>query len=127
MSCKTIASLGLFVLAVAFAVAPARAQTALFEGARVIPGDGSAAIENAAFFVERGAITRIGRKGDVALPAANGTTKLSGRVGQFCAVAGRTAHADAMTNAAARTLKWRNVIIVVPPSALPCANIGDCC
>ena len=79
MSCKTIASFGLFVLAAAFAVTPARAQTVLFEGARVIPGDGSAAIENAAFLVERGAITRIGRKGDIALPAGATRVDLDGK------------------------------------------------
>ena len=79
MSRKTIATFGLLILAAAFAVAPAGAQTVLFEGARVIPGDGSAAIENAAFFVERGAITRIGRKGDVALPAGATRVDLDGK------------------------------------------------
>ncbi len=41
----------------------------LFEAARVIPGDGSATIENAAILVEGGMIARIGRKGEIALPA----------------------------------------------------------
>ena len=56
----------------------ASAQT-LFEGARVIPGDGGGAIENAAFLVERGAITRIGRKGDIGLPAGATRVDLDGK------------------------------------------------
>ena len=41
----------------------------LFEGARVIVGDGSAAIENAAILVENGKITAVGRRGEVQAPA----------------------------------------------------------
>ena len=56
----------LFVLLILSAV-PAQGQPAgdavLYEGARFIPGDGSAVIEDSAFVVERGVITRIGRKG----------------------------------------------------------------
>src|SRR5262245_38330652 len=37
---RTIASFGLLLLACAFAPVPAHAQAVLFEGARVIPGDG---------------------------------------------------------------------------------------
>jgi imidazolonepropionase-like amidohydrolase len=74
---KSIASLALIALA-AFAAAPAPAQT-LFEGARVIPGDGSAAIEDAAFLVEGGVITRIGRRGDVAAPAGANRVDLAGK------------------------------------------------
>ena len=69
MSHKLLASLGLLVLAATFTVERAPAQTILFEAARVIPGDGSAMIENAAILVEGGVIARIGRKGDIALPA----------------------------------------------------------
>jgi len=67
----------LFILA-AFATEPALAQT-LFEGARVIPGDGSAAIENAAFVVEGGVITRIGRRGEVVPPAGASRVDLGGK------------------------------------------------
>jgi imidazolonepropionase-like amidohydrolase len=72
-----IALFALIVVA-AFAVQPAPAQT-LFEGARVIPGDGSAAIENAAFLVEGGVITRIGRRGDIAAPAGANRVDLAGK------------------------------------------------
>jgi imidazolonepropionase-like amidohydrolase len=72
-----VASFALLLLA-AFAVQPAPAQT-LFEGARVIPGDGSAAIENAAFLVEGGVVTRIGRRGEVAAPAGATRVDLAGK------------------------------------------------
>ena len=72
-----IASFALLFL-VAFAAQPAPAQT-LFEGARVIPGDGSAAIENAAVLVEGGVITRIGRRGEVAAPAGATRIDLAGK------------------------------------------------
>jgi imidazolonepropionase-like amidohydrolase len=71
-----IASLAL--IAAALAAQPTPAQT-LFEGARVIPGDGSAAIEDAAFLVEGGTITRIGRRGEIAAPAGVGRVELAGK------------------------------------------------
>jgi imidazolonepropionase-like amidohydrolase len=67
------------VLVAMFAAQPAPAQTALLEGARIIPGDGSPAIDNAALLVERGTITRIGRKGDLALPAGGTRVDLDGK------------------------------------------------
>jgi imidazolonepropionase-like amidohydrolase len=48
-----------------------RAQTpppdavVLYEGARLIAGDGSAAVENAAFLVHKGTITRVGKRGEL--------------------------------------------------------------
>jgi imidazolonepropionase-like amidohydrolase len=66
-------------LAAMFAAQPAPAQTVLFEGARVIPGDGSPAINNAALLVEHGVITRIGRKGEIALPAGGTRVDLDGK------------------------------------------------
>src|SRR5580704_13250037 len=61
-----------------FAVGCASAQT-LFEGARVIPGDGSPAIEDAAFLVEGGSITRLGKRGDVTAPAGARRVDLDGK------------------------------------------------
>ena len=58
------------VAAVAWSSLPARAgaraprRVTLFEGARLITGDGSAPIENSAFLVENGRFTRVGRKGE---------------------------------------------------------------
>jgi imidazolonepropionase-like amidohydrolase len=71
--------LALAVIVAMFAAQPAPAQTVLLEGARVIPGDGSPAIDNAALLVERGAITRIGRRGDIALPAGGTRVDLDGK------------------------------------------------
>src|SRR5262245_43392808 len=70
----------LMVLAVAFCVQAASAQTVLFEGARVIAGDGSAPIENAAMLVERGTIARIGRVGEITAPPGAARIDLTGKV-----------------------------------------------
>jgi imidazolonepropionase-like amidohydrolase len=79
MSRKSIALVGLLVLAVALTPRPGSAQAILFEGARAIPGDGGPAIENGALLVEGGIITRIGRSGDVAAPAGTVRIDLSGK------------------------------------------------
>jgi imidazolonepropionase-like amidohydrolase len=42
---------------------------ALYEGARLIPGDGTPPIENSAMLVENGTITRVGVKGAVTAPS----------------------------------------------------------
>jgi imidazolonepropionase-like amidohydrolase len=58
------------------------AQTApsvLYEGARFIAGDGRAPIENSAFLVERGTITRVGKKGEWAAPAGARRVNLTGK------------------------------------------------
>src|SRR6185295_15798577 len=82
MLCNSVsrnAIAGLIVLAAAFAAPPAPAQTLLFEATRVIPGDGSPAIDNAAILVERGVIARIGRKGDIAAPTGSTSINLDGK------------------------------------------------
>jgi imidazolonepropionase-like amidohydrolase len=70
---------GLAVLAAVAFAQPAGAQTVLFEGARLIAGDGSAAVENTAILVERGTIIQIGRRGEVALPAGATRIDLGGK------------------------------------------------
>jgi imidazolonepropionase-like amidohydrolase len=83
MSCQVvrqmIIALGLVVFAAALGAQPAPAQTRLFEGARVIPGDGSAAIDNAAILVENGRITRVGPRADIAVPAGATRVDLSAK------------------------------------------------
>jgi len=69
--------LGLIV--VAAAAQPAPAQTVLFEGARLIAGDGSAAVESTALLVERGTITRVARRGEIAAPAGAARIDLAGK------------------------------------------------
>jgi imidazolonepropionase-like amidohydrolase len=54
---------------------PSAVSTVLYEGARLIPGDGSPPIERGAMLVENGTITRIGAQGAVNVP--RGTTRVN--------------------------------------------------
>ena len=78
MVCKALAGL-IAATAAIFILQPVQAQTVLFEGARIIPGDGSPAIENGAMLIERASITRIGRKGEIAAPAGAIRVDLDGK------------------------------------------------
>jgi len=51
----------------------------LFEGARLITGEGSAPIENSAFLIENGRLTSVGRKGEIRLPAGAVRVDLTGK------------------------------------------------
>ncbi len=51
----------------------------LFEGARLITGDGSAPIENSAFLIENNKFTKVGKKGEVQLPAGAVRIDLTGK------------------------------------------------
>src|SRR5947207_9604451 len=62
--------------AVIFAQAPA---VTVFEGARVIIGDGRAPIENATFIVSGNRFTQVGRAGDVKVPAGATRVNLAGK------------------------------------------------
>ena len=60
----------------------ARAQTGnatLYEGARLIVGDGSAPIENSAFLVQNGRFSQIGRRGEIRAPAGATRVDLTGK------------------------------------------------
>jgi imidazolonepropionase-like amidohydrolase len=57
----------------------APAGVTLFEGARLITGDGSPAIENAAFVVDGARITQVGRAGQVKVPAGATRVNLAGK------------------------------------------------
>ncbi len=61
------------------ATQPPGTSATLFEGARLITGDGSAPIENSAFLMENDKITAVGRKGDVAAPAGAARVDLTGK------------------------------------------------
>src|SRR5437773_3289019 len=65
------------VLAVFTMMVPARAQT-LFEGARLITGDGGV-IENSAFIVTGNQISQVGRKGELRLPSGGTRVDLTGK------------------------------------------------
>src|SRR6266545_2708810 len=64
--------------ATALGQAPATGVT-VFEGARVIVGDGRAPIENAAFVVNGTRITEVGRTGQVKVPAGAARVNLAGK------------------------------------------------
>ncbi len=67
------------LMATVFLVACAYANAQLYEGARLIPGDGGPAIESSAFLVEKGRVTRVGKRGEVTAPAGIARVDLSGK------------------------------------------------
>ncbi len=68
------------VLALAIGASETKAQTAtLFEGARLITGDGGTPIEDSAFVIEAGRITAVGRRGEVRAPAGAQRVDLTGK------------------------------------------------
>ena len=78
----TIAFLFLVVVCVPLAGTPQTRTTAsavLFEGARLIVGDGKAPIENSAFLVENSRFTRVGKTGEIPLPARGARVDLTGK------------------------------------------------
>ena len=58
---------------------PAAADVTFFSGARLIPGDGSAAIEDATFIIENGKFTGIGGRSEVKPPKGSGRVELTGQ------------------------------------------------
>jgi imidazolonepropionase-like amidohydrolase len=67
------------VLLTVLAGLPATAQVVLYEGARLITGDGSPAIENSAILVSNQAVTRIGKKGEIKPPPGTVRVDLAGK------------------------------------------------
>jgi imidazolonepropionase-like amidohydrolase len=51
----------------------------LFEGGRLIVGDGNAPIDNAAFLMEDGRFTKVGRKGEIEAPSGAARVDLTGK------------------------------------------------
>ena len=67
-------------LARAAGQAPAPAASAtLYEGARLIAGDGGSPIEDSAFLVDGSRFTRVGRRGEVRAPAGAARVDLTGK------------------------------------------------
>jgi len=60
-------------------VAPAPGGQVLFEGARLIDGNGGAAIEDSAFLIENNKFTMVGKKGQVQAPAGTARVDLTGK------------------------------------------------
>ena len=82
MRAKVFAAVLLVGVGLAWVSVNPAAQTGgatLFEGARLIVGDGRAPIENAALLVEGSKIVKVGKKGDVKAPAGATRVDLSGK------------------------------------------------
>src|SRR5258707_1003716 len=72
-------SAGLILAMAGSAPAQGPATATVFEGARLITGDGSPPIENSAFVVENDRFTQIGRRGEVPVPAGAKRVDISGK------------------------------------------------
>jgi imidazolonepropionase-like amidohydrolase len=59
--------------------APSTSGVTVFEGARLIVGDGNAPIESSAFVVANNRFTTVGRKGEVTVPAGAARVDLTGK------------------------------------------------
>lgn len=71
--------LSLCLLLTAAMASPARSQAIVFEGGRLITGDGGAPIEASAFIVDGSRITAVGRRGELSIPAGAARIDLSGK------------------------------------------------
>src|SRR5438552_11877151 len=69
----------LLFLACLFLASPVKSETVVFEGARLIAGDGVAPIENSAFIVEGDRFTAVGRRGELTIPAGAVRVDLTGK------------------------------------------------
>ena len=72
------------LLLAAGSASPVQSQTpastaTLFEGGRLITGDGSGPIENSAFVVENNRFTAVGRRGEVMAPSGTARVELTGK------------------------------------------------
>jgi imidazolonepropionase-like amidohydrolase len=74
-SCRSL----LLAALLAAAALPAAAQTTVYEGARLIAGDGGTPVEDSAFVVTGDRITQVGRRGQVTVPAGAARVNLSGK------------------------------------------------
>ena len=72
-------SIGLLSMVLSMVAAQRGATATVFEGARLITGDGSAPIMDAAFVVDNGRFTAVGRKGQISVPAGAAHVDLSGK------------------------------------------------
>src|SRR5262245_20319607 len=76
-----LTSLAFLVFAM-LATSPAESQAprvTVYEGARLIIGDGTPAIENSAFVVQDNQFTQVGRRGEVQVPAGAARVDLTGK------------------------------------------------
>ena len=65
---RLLLAISLLLVTAAFWSASGQGRTTIFEGARLITGDGRAPIENSAFVVQNDQFTRVGRRGEIDAP-----------------------------------------------------------
>src|SRR5580704_5808931 len=85
---------------------PVHAQVTVFEGARVIVGDGSAPIENATLIIDGAKIDRIGRGAGVSVPAGATRVDVAGKT-IMPALIDTHIHISSTTDSVTRDLKQR--------------------
>jgi imidazolonepropionase-like amidohydrolase len=66
-------------LLTAGALAPAQSEPIVFEGARLITGEGGAPIESSAFVIDGNRFTTLGRRGEITVPAGATRVDLTGK------------------------------------------------
>ncbi len=72
-------SIGLLSMVLSMVAAQRGTTVTVFEGARLITGDGSAPIMDSAFVVDNGRFTAVGRKGQISVPAGAARVDLTGK------------------------------------------------
>ena len=72
-------SIGLLSMVLSMVAAQRGTTVTVFEGARLITGDGSAPIMDSAFVVDNGRFTAVGRKGQISVPAGATRVDLTGK------------------------------------------------
>jgi imidazolonepropionase-like amidohydrolase len=77
---RSIVAAGWLLTAAAAAVSAQTPRLVLFENATLIVGDATPMIPGAAFIVENGTITRVGKQGEVTAPAGAARIDLAGKV-----------------------------------------------
>ena len=106
MRCVNLAALAASVAVGALAAIPANAQVTVFEGARIIVGDGSAPIENGTVVVDGARITQAGPAASVNAPAGATRVNLVGKT-VMPAIIDTHVHLSATREALARDLRQR--------------------
>jgi imidazolonepropionase-like amidohydrolase len=76
---RILAFLSVVVVLTAPAISQTPSGTTLYEGARLINGEGGAPVENSAFLVENNRFTRVGRRGEIQAPAGAARVDLTGK------------------------------------------------